>query len=127
MSSPAPTVSGGGTPVPPFNPALPKPPQRTDTRQQEAAVTSAFSKYYWPRYFEQSPVDPASFFERLFADYANHEQDLIGDWTEDMSPVYRIYKVCLQYGTKNGTPAKAAEARNYQGVRDQSPGAAANS
>jgi hypothetical protein len=33
-----------------------------------------------------------------------------------MAPVYKIYKVCLQYGTKNGTPTKAAEAKRYQGV-----------
>jgi len=106
-----------GTPLPPFDPALPLPPQPTDTRQQQAAVARAFAEHYWPLYFERSPtVDPASFFERLFYDYANHEQDLIGDWTKDMSPVYRIYKVCLQYGTKNGTSSKGAEAKMYQGV-----------
>jgi len=96
---------------------LPPPPQPTDTRQQEAVVSAAFAVYYWPRHFETSPIDPASFLRRLFTDYQDyHERDLIGEWTENMSPVYKIYKVCLQYGTKNGTTAKAAAAKRYQGV-----------
>ena len=80
-------------------------------------MSAAFAAYYWPRHFEVGPVDLASFLDRLFRDYTPYqERDLIGEWTADMSPVYRIYKVCLQYGTKNGTPAKAAEAKSYQKV-----------
>jgi len=101
------------TPLPSYNP-VPLPP--TEARRQEAAMNLAFAQYYWPRHFERGPADPASFFDRLFRDYANHERDLIGEWTENMSPVYRIYRVCLQYGSKNGTPTKAAEAQTYQGV-----------
>src|SRR5277367_2625065 len=111
--------STNGTHVfPPFNLGLPPPPKPTDTRQQEVAVRQGFSEYYWPNHFEQSSVDLASSLERVFTDYASHERDLVGEWTKDngMSVMYKIYKACLNYGSKNGTPAKAAEAKKYQGV-----------
>ena len=101
------------TSLPPYNPESFSP---NEARKQEAAMNLAFAKYYWPRHFERGPVDPASFLDRLFTDYTDHERDIIGDWTQNMSPVYKIYKVCLQYGRKNGTPAKAADAKKYQGV-----------
>lgn len=102
---------------PPFNPALPLPPQpSTDNHQQAAAARLRFAEYYWPRHFEQSSTDLASFLERVFTDYANHERDLVGDWTKDLSVMYKTYRACLEYGSKNGTPIKAAEARTYQKV-----------
>ena len=101
------------TPLPPYNPESFPP---NEARKREAAMNLAFAEYYWPRHFERGPVDLASFLDRLFTDYTNHERDYIGEWTQNMSPVYRIYKVCLQYGSKNGTRSKAAEAKNYQGV-----------
>lgn len=95
---------------------LPMPPTSTDPRQQEAAVRKGIAKYYWPRHFEHNPVDPASFIHRIMTDYANYERDVVGEWVEDMSPLYKAYKACLNYGVKNGTPRKAAEAKQYQGV-----------
>ena len=113
---PTPPSSNGTHVFPPFNPALPLPPQPTDNRQQEAAARGRFAEYYWPRHFEQSSTDLASFLERVFTDYANHERDLVGDWTKDLSVMYKTYTACLQYGSKNGTPVKAAEARTSQKV-----------
>ena len=61
-------------------------------------------------------MDPASFIDRIMTDYTNYETDVVGEWLENMSPPYKLYKACLQYGVSNGTPAKAIEARQYQGV-----------
>jgi hypothetical protein len=74
------------------------------------------AKYYWPCHFEHNPVDPASFIDRIMTDYANHKRDVVGEWVENMSPLYRAYKACLNFGVKNGTPRKAVEAKQYQGV-----------
>ena len=61
-------------------------------------------------------MDPASFIDRIMTDYATHERDVVGEWVDDMSPLYKSYRACLNHGVKNGTPRKAAEAKQYQGV-----------
>lgn len=103
------------TPPPPSL-LLPIPPTSNDSRQQEATVRTGIAKYYWPRHFECNPVDPASFIDRIMTDYANYERDVVGEWVVNMSPLYKSYRACLNYGVKNGTPRKAAEAKQYQGV-----------
>jgi hypothetical protein len=96
--------------------SLPIPPSPTETPQQKAITTRLFAEYYWPRHFETGAVDPASFIDRIMTDYANYEDDVVGRLLEDMSPVYKLYKECLQYGVTRGTPSKAIEARSYQRV-----------
>ena len=49
-------------------------------------------------------------------DYATHESDVVGDWVQNMSPLYKSYKACLKYGIDNGTLRKKIEAKQYQGV-----------
>ena len=96
--------------------SLPTPPSSRSTRGELTSASQAFARYYWPRHFETNPADPASFIDRVMTDYAHYEGDVLGEWLDDMSTVYRIYKCCLQYGISHGTPAKAAEAKGYQGV-----------
>jgi hypothetical protein len=51
-------------------------------------------------------------------DYEDCEyEDVVGIWLEDMSSLYKAYRACLKYGSENGTPRKALEAQQYQGVR----------
>lgn len=48
--------------------------------------------------------------------------DILGQWlsldlnSSKLSTVYRLYKACLNYGVKAGSPRKAAEAEKFQGV-----------
>lgn len=97
-------------------PQLPEPPSAGKTPQQMSKITRLFAEYYWPRHFEVASVDPAMFIDRIMTDYTNYETDVVGEWLENMSPPYKLYKACLQYGVSNGTPAKAMEARQYQRV-----------
>jgi hypothetical protein len=109
--------------TPPASPAanpilsdLPTPPTLRETLKEAAAVNRAFWDYYWPRHFERGPVDPASFIDRVMTDYADHETNVVGEWVENMSRLYKIYRACLKYGAERGTPNKAAEAKSHQGV-----------
>ena len=96
--------------------ALPEPPFKRDSKEQISNKCAVLAEYYWPRHFERNTVDPASFIDRLMTDYATYESDVVNTWIDDMSLVYRIYKVCLNYGRKKGTPLKAQQAKSYQGV-----------
>ena len=75
-----------------------------------------FVEYYWPRHFERNPVDPATFIDRIMTDYAHYEPDVVGEWLRNKSPLITLYKACLGYGTKHGTPGKALEAKGFQNV-----------
>ena len=83
----------------------------TDNRQQEVAKRIGMVQYYWPRHFEQNPVEPAKFFGRVTTD---HETDIFGTWIEDMNSLYKLHKACLAYGAKHGTPQKSIEAKQFQ-------------
>ena len=96
--------------------SLPTPPSANDSRQEAARINREFAEYYWPRHFEHSSVDPASFIDRIMTDYANYESDVVGEWVENMSPIYVLYRACLKFGVERGTPGKAIEAKRYQGV-----------
>ena len=93
---------------------LPPPPVSTDNRQQEVAKRTGIVEYYWPRYFEQNPLDPAKFFDRIMTDYAYHDTDIVGSWIEDMTSLYKLHKACLTYGAKHGTLQKSVEAKQFQ-------------
>jgi hypothetical protein len=95
---------------------LPPLPTGRETPKEAATINRAFWNYYWPRHFESGPADPATFIDRVLTDYASHERDIVGEWLEDMSRLYKIYKACIKYGADRGTPAKAEEAKGYQGV-----------
>jgi hypothetical protein len=97
--------------------ALPPPPSEKNTPKQIAQVHQALAPYYWRHHFERNPCDPASFIDRIMTDYAQHEGDPVGEWVENMSPLYRAYRACLNYGAKGGTPAKSLEAKRYQKVK----------
>jgi hypothetical protein len=101
-------------------PNLPTPPSKSDSPPQVSSKCNALAEYYWQRHFEQNSVDPASFIERLMTDYAeykcNEYEDIVSQWVDDMSLVYRIYKNCLNYGCHKGTRLKADQAKSYQGV-----------
>jgi hypothetical protein len=99
------------------NSQLPIPPDPDYSPKDAARVNRALAEYYWTRHFERKEVDIATFVDRLMTDYAFYEPDVVGDWLEDMSVVYKLYKVCLNYGASHGTPAKAAQAKLHQGVR----------
>jgi len=86
------------------------------SRQEISRIHGLIAKYYWLRHFEINPVNPAGFFDRIMMDYAHHESDVVGHWIDDMSPLYKSYRACLNYGVKHGTPKKQAEAAQYQGV-----------
>jgi hypothetical protein len=86
------------------------------TPKDASARRTAFARYYWPRHFESSPADPASFLDRVLTEYADHPVDMVGDWVENMSAFYKMYKACLLHGISAGTPPKAEEAKQYQGV-----------
>ena len=49
-------------------------------------------------------------------DYMDHETDPLGDWINNMSPIYKVYRACLKHGVKNGMPEKKGETSLYQGV-----------
>ena len=94
---------------------LPEPPSSDGTKPQ-ADIRGAFALYYWPRHFEQSSVDPVSFVERVFDDFAFCEDDIVGQWLENMSPLYKAYKACLQHGLRKGSPEKQKEVMNFRNV-----------
>jgi hypothetical protein len=91
-------------------------------KKEVSRITLEFAKYYWPRHFERVAVDPASFLDKIFTDYAEYSVDVLGQWlsldldASKLSTVYRLYKACLNYGVKAGSPLKAAEAERFQGV-----------
>jgi hypothetical protein len=96
---------------------LPPPPRRDLPGKEISQINRAVSQYYWPRHFEHATsCAPALFIDRIMTDYADHEDDPVGGWIVDMSPIYKVYKVCLKYGTENGSPGKAREAKSLQGV-----------
>lgn len=108
-----------GTPPPqpsPLSVVLPPPPIENNTPKEIARIHRLIAEYYWRRHFENNSVDPASFIDRMMTDYANHESDVVGDWVQNMSPLYKSYRACLKYGIDNGTPRKKNEAKQYQGV-----------
>jgi hypothetical protein len=112
------------TPSPPdYLSALPNPLIEDIADKKEVArLTLEFAKYYWPRHFERGAVDPASFLDRIFTDYAEYPKDVLGRWLSldlegsKLSTAYRLYKACLNYGVKAGSLRKADEAKGYQGV-----------
>lgn len=100
-----------------INSRLPSPPDPNAAPKDAARINRVLAEYYWPRHFERGEVDPASFLDRVMSDYAHYEPDVVGNWLENMSVLYKLYKVCLNYGASYGTPAKAAQAKKFQGVR----------
>lgn len=125
-------LSISGVPTPPATPPsnqtfeLPNPIiEGLSDKKQISRITQAFAQYYWRSHFESNPVDPATFLDRVFTDYADYEPDVLGQWLSldldapKMSSLYRLYKTCLNYGVNSGTRAKAAEAKRYQGVCSQ--------
>ena len=92
------------------------------SKKEVSRITLEFAKYYWPRHFERGAVDPASFLDRIFTDYAEYSLDVLGQWlsldldASKLATVYRLYKACINYGVKAGSPLKAVEAEKFQGV-----------
>ena len=79
------------------------------------ASNVALVAHYWANHFELcSTVAPAPFIHRIMTDYRN--DDIVAEWIRDMSPLYKLYNACTDYGIKNGSPLKSIEARNYPGV-----------
>jgi hypothetical protein len=118
--STGPSASGstdGHATVAIFNSRLPIPPNPDASPKEASRINRALAEYYWLRHFEKAEVDPASFFDRVMTDYADYEPDVVGEWLENMSVLYKLYKVCLNYGVSYGTPTKAAQAKSFQGVR----------
>jgi hypothetical protein len=95
---------------------LPPPPCERNTPKQISQIHQLLAPYYWRLHFEENPCDPASFLDRIMTDFAVHENDPVGEWIVNMSPLYKAYRACLKYGADNGTPRKALEAKRYQGV-----------
>lgn len=89
------------------------PPTETNTN---TTLRMRFVEYYWLRHFERNPVDPATFIDRIMTNYAHFKPDVVGEWLRNMSPLMTLYKACLGYGTKHGTPGKAIEAKGFQNV-----------
>jgi hypothetical protein len=110
-----PTSSPEGTP-PPDNRNLPILPSPTATRKEESRLCKIIAEYYWIPHFEFNSADPASFIDKLMTDYADDENDVVGEWLEDMKMPYKLYRVCLNYGAARGSPEKALEAKTFQGV-----------
>jgi hypothetical protein len=109
-------------PTPPTSPPpgalpsnLPPLPSPGETRKEAAGINRAFFDYYWPRHFVHAPADPATFIDRVLTDYS-HERDIVGEWLEEPSRLYIIYRACLNYVAIRGTRAKAEEAKSYQTV-----------
>ena len=63
-----------------------------------------------------SSLDPASFIDRIMTDYADYQGDPVGEWLQNMSPLYKLYKACLKYVVDHGPPEKRTEAARYTGV-----------
>ena len=95
---------------------LPPPPMSTDNRQQEVAKRMGMVEYYWPRHFEKNSLDVATFLDRVMTDYAYHETNIVGIWIDNMNTLYKLYKACLAYGSKHGSPNKSIEAKQYKDV-----------
>ena len=70
--------------------------------------------YYWDHHFESVGVKPAPFIHRVMTDYANEEY--VAQWIVNMSPLYKTYNKCIDYGKKNGSKERSIEARAYGGV-----------
>jgi homoserine dehydrogenase len=121
LTPPASPASSGDTYESTFSPTsstlqLPPPPVSTDSRQQEVAKRIGMVEYYWPRHFEKNPVDPAAFFDRVMTDYAYHDTNIVGVWIDDKNTLYKLYKACLEYGCRHGTPNKSLQAKQYKEV-----------
>ena len=52
-------------------------------------------------------------------DYSDYPDNIVAQWIEDMSPLYKLYNACRDYGVKSGSAAKSFEVRNYPGVEPQ--------
>jgi len=47
----------------------------------------------------------------------DHEgEDIVADWINNMSPLYKLYNACIHYGKNNGSSVKSLEARDYTGA-----------
>ena len=71
--------------------------------------------YYWRHHFETGPVEPSPFIHRMMTDYA--DQEVVGQWIKNMSPLYKLYNACINYGLNHGSPNKSIEARKFPGVK----------
>jgi|SRR5271170_7906678 len=85
------------------------------TKLPPPASSDALAAYYWPHHFEVGPLEPAPFIHRIMTDYG--DDDIVGYWINNMSPLYRLFNVCIKYGLKHGSPNKCIEARNFPGVK----------
>ena len=71
-------------------------------------------EYYAQNHLRRGPCDPWIFIDRLMTDYSN-QGNVVDDWIFNMSPLYKLYKKCLQYVAKH-FPEKRAEVQGFQGV-----------
>ena len=112
----SPPASYETEPTPPPAGLLPVPPRAGDSPEVAADRRGKLAEYYWSRHFENGPLDPAPFLDRLFTDYATYEGNVVGEWLDNMSPPYKLYKKCLVHCIKNGSPDEQISARTYQKV-----------
>ena len=98
-------------------PLLPVPPtSKTGEKKDAARLRLECVKFYYVHHFANGPFDPASFIDRIMTDYADYEQDVVGDWVANMSPLYKLYKACIKYVIEHGSLEISEEARRYQAV-----------
>lgn len=89
------------------------------TKLPPPAPNKALARHYWIHHFEVGPVQPAPFIHRIMTDYSDYPDNIVAQWIEDMSPLYKLYNACRDYGVKSGSAAKSFEVRNYPGVEPQ--------
>jgi hypothetical protein len=85
------------------------------TKPPPPASNDVLAAYYWPRHFEVGSVEPAPFIHQIMTDYG--DDDIVGHWIQNMSPLYRLYNVCVKYGLEYGSPNKRIELQKFPGVK----------
>lgn len=97
-------------------PELPVPPTSGTSKKEAARIRLECAKFYYTEYFQNGPLDPVSFIDRIMTDYSTYEPDVLGDWISNMSPLYKLHKAFINYVIQHGSTERIREGRQYENV-----------
>jgi len=97
-------------------PSLPVPPTSGTSKKEAARIRLECAKFYYTEHFQNGPLDPASFIDRIMTDYSTYELDVLSDWITNMSPLYKLYKTFIKYVIEYGSTERIQEGRQYENV-----------
>ena len=97
-------------PTPPVNGG----PQTSGQKSESARLRPNIADCYFAQHAQKSPLDPATFFDKMMTDYTSFEGDPVGKWIANKSPLYKSYNAYINYVVQHGQLDQKKQAKQFQ-------------